>query len=160
MKWLTLSFTSARLLFPSSICSAPSNAFYQSRVTGCFGRSSLASAVKEKSNNSSQTDRPGRTEKRIICSFVRTFLSLTCLHHFRKTFIFHFYEILSRPQQCCKFALRVFALILTGSCDRLPTAVRVTHCRPDCIINAQQPSAADSAVEWDRFSPTANQSCR
>lgn len=71
------------------------------------------------------------------------------LKGFYSSFLF---KLMPRMQQSYTFTFRVRALILTGSCDRLPTAVRVTHCRPDCISDAQQLTAADSAAEWARFS--------
>lgn len=76
IKRLTLSFTSPRLLFPSSICWTPSNALYQSRVTGCFRQSPLSFAVTKKGIFSYQTDRPGRTENLVIGSAIQTFVSL------------------------------------------------------------------------------------
>lgn len=95
-----------------------------------------------------QTDRPGRTDN-------HTFISLTCFRDFRKTFVFYsFSKILPGSQQCYTFTFRIRALILTGSCDRLPTAVWVTHCRPDRIFNAQQLTTADSAAEGACFSPS------
>lgn len=71
-----------------------------------------------------QTDRPERTENLIISSAVHTFISLTCFRGFRKTFVFYsFSKILPGTQQRYTFTFRIRALILTGSCDRLPTAV-------------------------------------
>lgn len=54
------------------------------------------------------------------------------------------------------FPFGVRALILTGSCDRLPTAARVTRRRPDCI-SAQEPTATDSADGRAWFFPAINQ---
>lgn len=68
-----------------------------------------------------------------------------------QTHLHFFPEILPRmtskisTQQRYTFTFRVCALILTGSCDRLPTAARVTHCRPDCISSAQELTARDPA---------------